>query len=872
LKKLKIKRVDLTNGLCWVKIPEAGFFLMCGCPADAVKHFMKRGLIQEVQSSDNVSFETGPNAILLSDIVLQNGSFSNLAEFPVMQMMYRQGMIIPGHPGNNGERPLIIGSKEQVQNQLQYIYRGNYGLISKEEIMDAGISTKLADDMMKLKLKFAFGSINHPTDLIDTTVVDEEPVFVKKGVKIERISPNVFQISYKDESICVDLNLKHKDSFEPPYSLNYHLIDREYFAIIHSGEGDGWDVNRPCMSSIIIFQGKIYLIDAGPNILYSLNSLGIGLNEVHGIFHTHSHDDHFAGLTLLMGTDHRIKYYATKLVRSCVTKKLSALLSLEEENFNQYFEPIDLEFEEWNDVNGLEVKPVFSPHPVETSTFHFRTHWNDSYKTFSHLADITSLKVLEAMVSKKKGDKGISQKMFDDAKKQYLEPQLIKKIDVGGGMIHGVAEDFKKDQSNKIILAHSPHEPTTEEMEIGSGAPFGTVDHLIISKRDYLFSYAQNFLEMYFPKAPKEQVESLLNFPVLTFNPESIILKSGTVSESVFLILTGNVKAVQSEHSSIRNLSAGALLGESNAVSESINNSTYRAHSFVKALKIPSPHYSHFIKKNGLYDDIKDLENGRRHLQKSWLFSDSITTPVLNNICKEMKSFVIEKGEINPVDLSEHIVLIKSGSIKLKINEENYQTLKAGDFFGEEMAIFKFPQCFTHFATQKCHCIKIPAKVLDQIPVVRFKLQETYEIKLTHLFHSNLVKSFLEWDDSFRNNVHTIDNHHKDLFIMICIIINAAVSKQSTPLIKLYFEMLTTLTLKHFTEEERLMQRYKYPQLNKHRQIHKKLLDDLIKLSKKKTPWVSTKSGSKFIKEWFIDHISSFDNEFGAFLNSKRVY
>ena len=78
------------------------------------------------------------------------------------------------------------------------------------------------------------------------------------------------------------------------YPLGFKSIDRDYFSIIHLGQGDEWDVNRPCMASIVVFQGKIYLIDAGPNISYTLTALGIGVNEIEGIFHTHCHDDNFA--------------------------------------------------------------------------------------------------------------------------------------------------------------------------------------------------------------------------------------------------------------------------------------------------------------------------------------------------------------------------------------------------------------------------------------------------------------------------------------------------------------------------------------------------------------------------------------------------
>ena len=62
---------------------------------------MKMGLIVE-REKDGVMAQTGPNAILLSDTTIQKGGFSNLAEFPVLQMLYLQGMIVPGHPRQHG--------------------------------------------------------------------------------------------------------------------------------------------------------------------------------------------------------------------------------------------------------------------------------------------------------------------------------------------------------------------------------------------------------------------------------------------------------------------------------------------------------------------------------------------------------------------------------------------------------------------------------------------------------------------------------------------------------------------------------------------------------------------------------------------------
>ena len=57
--------------------------------------------------------------------------------------------------------------------------------------------------------------------------------------------------------------------------------------------------SSPCMSSIITHDQKLYIIDTGPNIIETLNALGISVSSIHGIFHTHCHDDHFSGLTAL---------------------------------------------------------------------------------------------------------------------------------------------------------------------------------------------------------------------------------------------------------------------------------------------------------------------------------------------------------------------------------------------------------------------------------------------------------------------------------------------------------------------------------------------------------------------------------------------
>ena len=74
-----IRKIQMTPGVFWVRcgsriIHHVRKSARCGQASDAA------GLIVE-EEVDGVVFENGPNAVLLSDVMLQGGSFANLSEF-----------------------------------------------------------------------------------------------------------------------------------------------------------------------------------------------------------------------------------------------------------------------------------------------------------------------------------------------------------------------------------------------------------------------------------------------------------------------------------------------------------------------------------------------------------------------------------------------------------------------------------------------------------------------------------------------------------------------------------------------------------------------------------------------------------------------
>ena len=719
-----IRKVPISTGVYWVEIRQADVRILCGCPEDAVKHLLRTGLIVPMEV-DGVACESGPNAILLSDIAIQNGQVCSRSEFPVLQMLYNQGMIVPGHPRNTGLRPMLVGSRRQVESQMAYIFRGNYGLVSLEELTQAGVNDDQARELMRMKLAFAFGRIRPSEELVQPLYVEREAVAIRNGVQVRRLRTNVFEISFEGESVEVDLNLGRGETYECPYTLGYHLLQRDYFTVVHTGDGDGWDMNRPAMGSIVLYQGRVFLVDAGPNIDHALTALGIGVNEIDGIFHTHCHDDHLVGLTALIRGDRRIAYYAVPMVRASVTKKLQTVMQISEEEFGALFDVRDLYLDTWNDIEGLEVKPILSPHPVETTIFYFRVLWEGGYRSYAHLGDIASVEVMRKMIAPDAAPAGISQARFDKTVRDYTQKADVKKIDIGGGLIHGAAADFSSDPSGKLILAHTSRRLTEDERAIGSGAPFGTVEVLIEGISDELRRRAFGYLRDYFPEVPIHRIRHLMNNRILVFNPEVILIREGQPVSDIFLILSGTVEMLRTGVPGSHRLSAGSIVGETSSLLGMAANETYRALSFVQAMRLPQDLYLDFVTRNALYRDIVESRDELEFLRSTWLFADGVSCMTLNRLVRDTQPSALARDAVVAPPEKELLVL-RSGEALLTTPAGYAEHLHTGAHFGAGDLTNGAQRGTQVRVLDAVQLYRVPLHCIDQLPVVRWKMLETH--------------------------------------------------------------------------------------------------------------------------------------------------
>ena len=528
----------------------------------------------------------------------------------------------------------------------------------------------------------------------------------------------------------------------------------------------------------------------------------------------------------------------------------------------------------WNAIDNLEVKPIFSPHPTETTIFIFRTIDKDGYQSYAHFADLASFDVLRSMITENDNEPGISKEYFEQVQRNYLTKVNLKKLDVGGGQVHGSAADFKNDASEKIILAHTSTELSAKQKEIGSGAPFGTVDVLIPAHQDYVWKYAYNYLKAYFPSVPNHQIDMLINNPLKTFNPESILTKKGEINKVVYLVLTGTVEKIRSEAGIHSMISAGGFVGDNTGLFDVPAKETYRAVNFVKALQMPCRLFLEFIKGNGLLAEMEYLREKREFLQNTWLFSEDISYPLQNRLAQAITKECYIPDEQIPMEDYSGIGIVKSGRLQIFLNSDVFETLITGNFFGVSNVLLGTPALFKVRAVEPTEVYNIPGQILTDIPIVHWKLFETYERRIRMILNPELVSiPIFQWRKEYNTDIREMDQHHQELFQTANKLYEEINSGRNKLILEETLDFLIHYTEDHFTKEEKLMEDFDFPEYDIHAKHHARLIGEVQELKAKYAAGEIEVDMSivNFLKDWIINHILTEDRKYGPYLNDKGV-
>jgi hemerythrin len=481
--------------------------------------------------------------------------------------------------------------------------------------------------------------------------------------------------------------------------------------------------------------------------------------------------------------------------------------------------------------------------------------------------------VLQGMVTDQIEAPGLAREAYERTRAAYLLPVDLKKIDVGGGMIHGSAKDFRGDTSARILLAHRAGDLTPEEKEIGSSAAFGTVDVLAAGLSEGMRRHAFAYLEASLPGVSLHDLRMLVNHPMTEINPGAIIVKEGETPQAILLVLSGWVEKIRTRDKLFGSLSAGSLIGIGTMLDNRPSQYTYRASSFVRGMRFPVSLYAEVVRRNGLLARMRRTADLHAFLDTTNLFSEGLPVAVLGRIVDEALERRFEPGEAIGGQNLRALNIIRSGVVERAVGNKVLDVLKERDFFGEEGALFKVPYLFGLRALEETAVCQIPGGILEDVPSLRWKLFENHQQRVARVVFSGDKTGVFIWRDTFSINVAQMDSHHKRLINVANAIMEHLQEGADRDSLDNAFDALVDYTRYHFTAEEKLMVLYSYPGVQGHSKSHGDLILQVSEYQKRMLSGdVPEKAGFLHFFESWLRHIVDDDRKYGAFLNAKGVY
>jgi len=114
---------------------------------------------------------------------------------------------------------------------------------------------------------------------------------------------------------------------------------------------------------------------------------------------------------------------------------------------------------------------------------------------------------------------------------------------------------------------------------------------------------------------------------------------------------------------------------------------------------------------------------------------------------------------------------------------------------------------------------------------------------------------------------------HKVLFKMVNDLHDAMQQKRSKEAIGQILNGLAEYTVNHFADEERSFAQTGYPEEAQHKQLHKKLVAQVVELQGKFNSGEAllTQDVITFLQDWLINHIKGVDKRYGPHLSKNGI-
>lgn len=133
--------------------------------------------------------------------------------------------------------------------------------------------------------------------------------------------------------------------------------------------------------------------------------------------------------------------------------------------------------------------------------------------------------------------------------------------------------------------------------------------------------------------------------------------------------------------------------------------------------------------------------------------------------------------------------------------------------------------------------------------------------------------ALITWTENFSVSVQSIDDQHKKLIGLVNDLYDAMRAGKARDVLGKVLAELIDYTVYHFGTEEKLFQKYAYPDYKAHKKEHDDLTKTAVDLKEKfnNGNMMITIEVMNFLKDWLNNHILGTDKKYGPFLSSKGV-
>ena len=710
---------ELIPGAHLVQTPTS--FILVGMPPEVVKSLKEKSI-------------GTPTIWLLPDQYLIGGVSRLSVEFPFYYSVFFSGLL------ERASKIKLIGTAKQIEDCMNILRLGLLGL-TPEEFMESGTPPEVWNSIYRevqwLALKEKDGSVKSIESFFECHPFEENKVEID-GVQIEKLGADHHKFTYQEEETVLhyEANEKILPGYFKSLPSNVNLMPSPRFGVHFLGSATGFS-NAPSSGLIIQHGARMILIDPIPYVSELLELRGLHRNQVSAILITHNHDDHAGGLTEFLIADKKMTLITTLEIHHMMMKRLSIFTGQSVEEVSRYFNFCPITPGEHFHYYSLDILAHYTVHSIPTIGAEFTFKSLDMVKKIRVMGDQNSL----ANISKMLEEGVISEKRYLEQLALFNKPTDLLIGDVGQGVIHGDPKDYENSLAKKIVFMHQDYLPDEYICQYSLAKP-GYSFELVQSSYHNELLIAGKVLTSNFQVDQFDWMDALIGSCSLqTFNPGEVVLRQNETSDSVFLVLQGQldfyiqVKGV-ARPKKVAYAHAGDLFGEMSVVTGSERrNASVVARNSVHLAEIDGKIFYDFIEHQNLKDTLVKIWQKRAVLQGTKIFG-GLALSTINRVAQNASELQFSPNQviIDQENKIRTLYLIKEGEVLVTYQNNRLpdELLHRSDCFGYGGSCFKTTEDATITTKSETTVLMLSWEQLKEIakdvPLLLYRLKLSFSL------------------------------------------------------------------------------------------------------------------------------------------------